>query len=220
MRVLDLFSGLGGFSQAFKDRGHEVVTVDIETAFEPTILADISKLTVADIEAITGSTRFDVVLASPPCTHFSIASCSHHWRKVGDTFMSRHPGAEFSLILAEKARALCEALGAPFIIENPRGLLRKMAPLKGLTRTTIWYCQYGETRAKPTDLWLGGGAESLLMFRPECKNGSSDHERSPRGSRTGTQGLKDAAARSVVAYGLSESICLQLEDALVRLGGA
>ena len=29
MNVLDLFSGLGGWSAAFVERGHEVVTVDM-----------------------------------------------------------------------------------------------------------------------------------------------------------------------------------------------
>lgn len=28
MRVLDLFSGKGGFSRAFAERGHDLVTVD------------------------------------------------------------------------------------------------------------------------------------------------------------------------------------------------
>jgi len=45
MRVLDLFSGLGGWSQAFKDRGHEVVTVDIAPKFAPIICKDIMELT-------------------------------------------------------------------------------------------------------------------------------------------------------------------------------
>lgn len=35
MKVLDLFSGLGGWSAAFKDRGHNVLTVDIEPKFNP-----------------------------------------------------------------------------------------------------------------------------------------------------------------------------------------
>lgn len=38
MRVLDLFSGLGGWSAAFRDRGHEVITLDIEPKFKPDIV--------------------------------------------------------------------------------------------------------------------------------------------------------------------------------------
>lgn len=35
MKVLDLFSGLGGWSAAFKDRGHTVFTVDVHPDFKP-----------------------------------------------------------------------------------------------------------------------------------------------------------------------------------------
>jgi len=31
MKVIDLFSGLNGWSQPFKDRGHETFTVDLDT---------------------------------------------------------------------------------------------------------------------------------------------------------------------------------------------
>ncbi len=74
LKVLDLFSGLGGFSQAFRQRGHHVTTVDIEEKFRPDICRDIldtdellEKLTVE------GGYRPDVILASPPCEEFSKA---------------------------------------------------------------------------------------------------------------------------------------------------
>ena len=44
MKVLDLFSGLGGFSQAFKDRGHKVTTLDNNPEFNPDICIDIMML--------------------------------------------------------------------------------------------------------------------------------------------------------------------------------
>ena len=40
-----------------------------------------------------------------------------------------------------------------WIIENPRGKLRKLEIVKDLPRTTVTYCQYGDIRMKPTDLW-------------------------------------------------------------------
>lgn len=39
-----------------------------------------------------------------------------------------------------------------------------------------------------------------------CKNGDSCHERAPRGSRTGTQGLKGSKERSVIPAALCEHI--------------
>ena len=44
--------------------------------------------------------------------------------------------------------------------------------------------------------------------RPVCKNGNPDcdHEKAPRGSRTGTQGLKDSYLRSIVPSELCREI--------------
>ena len=34
MRILDLFSGTGSATQAFKDRGHEVIKVELDKQFD------------------------------------------------------------------------------------------------------------------------------------------------------------------------------------------
>jgi len=77
MKVLDLFSGLGGFSQAFKDRGHTVITVDNEPKFKPDICKDIIKLSKKDFNGY----NFDIILASPPCTEFSKDNMPSSWNK-------------------------------------------------------------------------------------------------------------------------------------------
>lgn len=40
-----------------------------------------------------------------------------------------------------------------YYIENPRGMLRKQEFMKGIPRTTVTYCSYGDNRMKPTDIW-------------------------------------------------------------------
>lgn len=75
--------------------------------------------------------------------------------------------------------------------------------MKGLYRYTITYCQYGDTRMKPTDIFTN---HPNPQFKPPCKNGDKCHEAAPRGSRTGTQGLKDATVRSVIPDKLCEHI--------------
>ena len=40
-----------------------------------------------------------------------------------------------------------------YFIENPRGGMRKMEWMKGLPRYTVTYCEYGDNRMKPTDIW-------------------------------------------------------------------
>lgn len=61
MLVLDLFCGLGGFSQPFRDRGHQVIGVDIVPPAD--VIADVSNLPLA--------CNPDVIVGSPPCTEFS-----------------------------------------------------------------------------------------------------------------------------------------------------
>ena len=95
-----------------------------------------------------------------------------------------------------------------FYIENPRGLLRKMdfMQTEGI-RHTVTYCQYGDKRMKPTDIWTNN---FNWIPKPMCKNGMPCHESAPRGSRTGTQGLKDNYERSKVPYELCQEILLSL----------
>lgn len=53
-------------------------------------------------------------------------------------------------------------------------------------RYTVTYCQYGDNRMKPTDIFTN---HPDPQFKPPCKNGDPCHERAPRGAKTGTQGL-------------------------------
>jgi len=42
--MLDLFSGMGGASEAMKDRGWEVIRLDIKEKFKPDLVGDIKRL--------------------------------------------------------------------------------------------------------------------------------------------------------------------------------
>ena len=53
------------------------------------------------------------------------------------------------------------------------------------------------------DLW---GDVPNWRARSACRNGDSCHDAAPRGSRTGTQGLKGAKTRSMVPYELSKEL--------------
>ena len=70
-RVLDLYSGLGGFSEAFaRSPNWEVIRIENNPLLRDvphTILADILTLDPRDY------TEIDLILASPPCTEFSNA---------------------------------------------------------------------------------------------------------------------------------------------------
>ena len=86
-------------------------------------------------------------------------------------------------------------------------------------RTTITYCQYGDTRMKPTDIWTNHLSSNDLfgdnklqgwLPRPMCKNGQPCHEAAPRGAATGTRKLKSNYERSKVPKELCKEILLSL----------
>ena len=81
--------------------------------------------------------------------------------------------------------------------------------MKDLKRYTVTYCQYGDSRMKPTDIWTNHPEPN---FKPMCKNGASCHESAPRGSKTGTQGLKGSKERSVIPEQLCNHITNICED--------
>ena len=63
---------------------------------------------------------------------------------------------------------------------------------------------------KPTDIWTiilhNVFNQNGWIPRPMCKNGDSCHESAPRGSRTGTQGLKNNYEKSKIPFELCNEI--------------
>ena len=78
--------------------------------------------------------------------------------------------------------------------------------MQGFIRHTVTYCQYGDERMKPTDIWTNA---EWWKPRPMCKNGMPCHVAAPRGSKTGTQGLKGSVHRGVIPPALFEEIFSQ-----------
>ena len=204
MKVLDLFCGTKSIANAFEAQGHEVFTVDWEKKFNPSLSADIGSLTAQDIIELCGGVP-DVIWASPDCTTYSVAAISRHRRRDAEGNLT--PISDYAKRCDEINKhliALIKELNPRFwFIENPRAGMRKMDFMKGLPRYTITYCQYGENRQKPTDIWTN---HPNPRFKPSCKPGSTCHEAAPRGSKTGTQALKNSVERSKIPILLCEHI--------------
>ena len=205
MLVFDFFSGTGSSTQAFIDAGHKVITFELDSFFTATENVDILQLTPEYLLKTYG--RPDFVWASPPCTTFSVASIGKHWN-LDKTPKTEAAGEAIKLVnhTLDLIKALEPKLG--WLMENPRGMLRTLPMMQELNRHTVTYCQYGDTRMKPTDLW---GFVPSWIPRTACKNGEPCHEAAPRGARTGTQGLKGAKKRSEVPYELGKEILSMLE---------
>ena len=209
MLVFDFFSGTGSSTQAFKDAGHTVISFELDDFFEATEHVDVFNLNAKDLIAKYGQPDF--VWASPPCTAFSVASMGHHWGGGSRAYEPKTEAAKVSQELVAHTRNLIAELNPTkgWLMENPRGMLRKLPVVAGLPRTTVTYCQYGDGRMKPTDLW---GVVPNWIPRDMCKNGMPCHEAAPRGAKTGTQGLKGARERSRVPYALGEELLKVLEE--------
>lgn len=208
MMVVDLFSGLGGWSRPAADRGHEIFRVELETRFEAELHGDMLTVTPDQLPQ-----RPDLLLASPPCEAFSVMRIGRNWNydRTPKNDRARH-----GLELVEATLRIVAAINPTYwVMENPRGQLRMMPQVQSLERRTVTYCQYGESRMKPTDLWSDRWPPSLLLKEP-CKPGYSCHVAAPRGSRTGTQGYAgdDYWIKSVVPYELAEAVTIAAENDL------
>lgn len=205
-KMLELFCGTKCMSNAFADAGWEVYTVDWEKKFEPTLCADIGTLTAESIVELCGGVP-DVIWMSPDCTSYSIAAISHH-RTKNEKTGELEPKSDYAKFCDNVNSHIIDVVinqlkPKYFFIENPRGGMRKMGFIKGLPQYTLTYCQYGDTRQKPTDIWTNHPSPG---FKPPCKPGAPCHTAAPRGSKTGTQGLKDKVLRSMIPRALCEHI--------------
>lgn len=204
MKVLELFAGTRSIGKAFEARGHEVFSVDWDKRFDNINLnIDIGTLKAKDILDCFG--RPDVIWASPDCATFSVAAFARHRRKNLQTgnLDPVSDYAKFCDAVDQHVLSLIKELNPTlWFIENPRGGMRKMSWMQGLPRYTVTYCQYGDSRMKPTDIWTNHPAPA---FKPVCKNGDPCHERAPRGANAGTQALR-GAARATIPQLLCEHI--------------
>ena len=198
MIILELFAGSRSIGKAAEAAGHTVISCDIEQFGGIDIVGDILEIPISKYLVYP----IDFIWASPPCTTFSVASIGKHWL---ENKKPKTKEAIQGLKILEKTLDIINIVNPKYwYIENPRGMMRKMPQMRGLNRVTVWYCTYGDTRAKPTDIW-SNNIKSLFNTngwqpRNECFNGNKKchHEPAPRGSRTGTQGLKNNYDRSKI----------------------
>lgn len=213
MKVLELYAGTECMSNAFRKRGHECFTVDWDEQFPSSWHTDVGEITPEDILERFG--RPDVIWIGTDCTSYSVAAISHH-RRRNPINGNLDPITDYAKACDERNKHclwLIEQLKPKYwFIENPRGGLRSMDFMRGLPRYTVTYCQYGGVKdsdgnvhkyMKPTDIWTN---HPDPQFKPPCHNGDPCHEKAPRGSRHGAQGMKGSVERSKYPDELCEHI--------------
>lgn len=132
---IDICSGLGGFSQAFKeDPTWEVVTVDIEKKFRPSIVADVRFLPFRSL------IRPEMMFMSPPCERFS---------KGNRMFPKKGIRAALEIVGA-CLEAVVDLRPVSWVLENPKARLRWFL---GRGTAEINLSDWGREDLKPTELW-------------------------------------------------------------------
>lgn len=190
MKILELFAGSRSIGKEAEKLGMEVFSSDIEQFGSIDYVADILDFDCSKVPFIP-----DMIWASPPCQGFSVAAIGKNWNHDGTP---KTDSARLGIRLAKKTIEIIDHFltlnpNLIWFIENPRGKLRKMDFMQQFQRHTVTYCQYGDTRMKPTDIWTNS---KTWIPRDMCKNGAPCHIAAPRGSRTGTQGLVGDYERS------------------------
>ena len=199
-RTLELFSGTKSFSNIAQKLGNSTLTIDNNCQLNPDICKNIF-----DIELEELPTEIDILWASPPCQGFSVATIGKNWNK---DHTPKTDKARLAIKLVQKTIEIINHTKPTWwFIENPRGKLRKLPMVAGFKRHTITYCQYGDTRMKPTDIWTNA---YWWKPRPMCKNGDTCHMAAPRGSKTGTQGLGNAMERGKIPEQVFKEIFSQI----------
>ena len=204
--ILDLFCGEGAEKRrnVIESMGHAYYTLDWDDKFHPDIHAN-----VLDVSPDSLYGKYDFIWASPDCSPWSVTQIGRNWHK--DTNLPKTQKAADAIPLVKHTLELLKMAKVGWVMENPMGKLRKMDFMQEYTKNTVTYCQYGENRRKPTDLWYSGFE---WKSRPMCKNGDPCHIAAPRGSKTGTQGYGTYAKKSIVPTSLWVEIleCVSKEN--------
>lgn len=206
--LLELFAGSRCMGQEAESLGMNVFSVDWTNYENIDLSIDIENLNKEQVPFIPSH-----VHASFDCTTYTIAAISTHRNGT-------EPKSEYAKKCDKVNKHVISLIKdwlkinpkMTFTFENPRGMLRHMPFMQEFTRHTVWYCQYGDDRAKPTDIWTNN---DNWQPRPMCKNGNPNcsHERAPRGSKTGTQGKKGSFDRSKIP----NELCLEVMHAVGKI---
>lgn len=210
VNFVEFFAGSAEISEQAKKTGMNAFAIDWKQYGKIDLVKDIEQVEAFDIPFIP-----DIAWFSPDCTTYTIAAISTHRNGI-------EPKSEYAKKCDKVNQHFIELIKTwmmanpnfVFFIENPRGMLRHMPWMKEFTRHTIWYCQYGDDRAKPTDIFT-----NCTNWKPkaECHNYKYDkegniidkhchHSSARRGAKTGTQGRNGSYERSKIPVELIREI--------------
>ena len=154
--AIELFSGTGTVSKVLEKNAWNVISIDNNPKFHPSICCDILKITP---EMLPGMVQF--IWASPVCTHFSRAASVHHWNKETKKYRKYNyfpltKEAHNSVALLNKTIQIIQWYPtAWFVIENPVGRIPHFSALRNLAhyRYQVNYADWNWPHSKETYLF-------------------------------------------------------------------
>lgn len=157
--ILSLCDRTGVMVKPWVDAGYKAVTVDVEERAHP---LPMRKHIIRDVRQFSMELYgpFVFVAAFPPCTHFAVSGARWFRGKGLDLLIE-------ALEIVNACRKICEASGAPWMLENPVGTLSTITE-------TYWKqpshsfnpCDYGDPYTKKTLLWTSDDFVMPPVIRP------------------------------------------------------
>lgn len=189
MKILLACECSGRVRDAFRKRGHDAWSCDIEPSDSPYHLQQ-------DVTPLLKQ-PWDMVIAFPPCTHLSVSGARYFKEKQADG--RQQQAIEFFM--------RCINANAPKIaVENPVGIISTQYQ-KPTQIIQPW--QFGEDASKKTCLWLKGlpklkPTNIIIKSRYENQTASGQNRLPPSPNR--------AKIRAITYQGIADAMAEQWSD--------
>ena len=150
--LLELFKGSGSVGDVARKKGFDTISLDFDEEYEPDILEDILKWKYKDMNL-----KPDFIWASPPCETYS-PMVYHLYARNIETAEPISEKAKIGTKILYKTIEIIKYFlsknpNLGFVIENPRGMMRKDKKIKEFIYNFTYYCNYGDDRTKPTNFF-------------------------------------------------------------------
>ncbi|KAL3762247.1 hypothetical protein ACHAW5_007196 [Stephanodiscus triporus] len=224
LRCLELFSGCSLLSTLCRRKGMNCTSIDHDANSNATIKADFSS---EYIQSMLASQIFDYIHASPVCSTYSYLAGGKHRdsNNYNKTQESHEADGLLWLLYSFIAKQLKKSKRITVTIENPRGWMSRGNIMKdlfekklGFNRYLIYYCQFGRSEKKPTNIWTNDDklGKILEAIGGTC-NCPPPHEDGVRGAGTKNFAALPMKLCEVISeYVTSKHSQLRFDDVLLR----